>query len=76
MMGKLGKIKDSFETTISDIKTAYYNGNIEEIENEIIDILINSVDKINQKRIKSGQPPLNKKSVLMGLVNKANKRII
>ncbi len=76
LMGKLGDIKNNFETTLSDVKQAYYNGNIEEIENEIIDILINSVDKINQKRMKSGQPPLNKKSVLMGLMNKANKKML
>jgi hypothetical protein len=75
MIGKLGDIKDSFESSLSDVKRAYYNGNIEEIENEIIDILISSVNKINQKRMKSGQPPLNKKSVLMGLVNKANKKM-
>ncbi len=76
LMGKLADIKNNFETTLSDVKQAYYNGNIEEIENEIIDILINSVDKINQKRMKSGQPPLNKKSVLMGLMNKANKKML
>ncbi len=69
-------IKDNIGGTLSDIKQAYYNGNIEEIENEIIEILIASVNKINEKRLKSGQPPLNKSSIIASLANKANKKML
>ncbi len=70
---KIGNIKTSIESSIKDVKDAYYTGNIQELEDKLLEIVIQSVNKINEKRKKMGQPPISPKSVLTSISNKAVK---
>jgi hypothetical protein len=70
---KIGQIKTSIESSIKDVKDAYYTGNIQELEDKLLEIVVQSVNKINEKRKKMGQPPISPKSVLTSISNKAAK---
>lgn len=72
---KVQNVQSNIETSIKDVKDAYYTGNIQELEDKLLDIVIQSVNKINEKRKKMGEPPISPKSVLTSISNKASKKI-
>lgn len=73
--GKISSIKSSIDDSVSGIKNAYYTGDIQTLENKLLEIVIQSVNKINEKRKKMGQLPISPKSVLTSISNKASKMV-